>query len=154
MAKIPVISLWRPWADWVALGWKSIETRTHERFAKLQYSIIGIHATSYWDKTAISQAWRYLTAEQIAYTNSLQKESFGSKILCLVPVQRYYALDKTASKDALIDCDPAHVQRYGLVFGKPFRLNPIIPAKGKQGIWYIDSGLFSTQTLEFLNRYK
>jgi len=44
------ISLWQPWAAWIALGWKSIETRTHGRFAQLKGERIAIHAAKKFDK--------------------------------------------------------------------------------------------------------
>ena len=38
------ISLWQPHATWIALGWKTIETRTHERFKNLVGERIAIQA--------------------------------------------------------------------------------------------------------------
>lgn len=32
---IKCISMWQPWAWWVMRGWKTIETRTHNRFKGL-----------------------------------------------------------------------------------------------------------------------
>jgi predicted transcriptional regulator len=39
-----VITLWQPWASFIALGWKTIETRTHDRFKNLVCERIAIHA--------------------------------------------------------------------------------------------------------------
>lgn len=38
------ISLHQPWATWVAMGWKTIETRTHHMFKNLKGQRIAIHA--------------------------------------------------------------------------------------------------------------
>jgi len=43
------ISLHRPWAQWVALGLKTVETRTHDRFKGLVGQRIAIHAAQKWD---------------------------------------------------------------------------------------------------------
>jgi hypothetical protein len=53
---IPIISLWQPWAQWVALGWKLIESRTHNRFKSLLTKRIGIHASAKWDAEWSMQA--------------------------------------------------------------------------------------------------
>ena len=50
--ELTVISLWRPWCFWVMLGWKTIETRTHDRFANMMGKRIGIHAAQKWDDEA------------------------------------------------------------------------------------------------------
>jgi hypothetical protein len=41
------ISLHQPWATWVALGWKTIETRMHARFKGLVGQRIAIHAAQF-----------------------------------------------------------------------------------------------------------
>lgn len=48
-----VITLWQPWATWVVLGWKTIETRLHPRFASLAGQVIGIHAGLKFDDLAM-----------------------------------------------------------------------------------------------------
>ena len=44
------ISLWQPWATFVSVGWKTIETRTHQRFKSLAGQRIAIHAASKVDR--------------------------------------------------------------------------------------------------------
>ena len=46
-----VITLWEPWATFVAMKWKTIETRTHQRFKGLTGQRIAIHAAMKFDKT-------------------------------------------------------------------------------------------------------
>jgi len=47
------ISLWQPWATWVSLGWKTIETREHDRFKSLIGQRIAIHAAIKVDEDAL-----------------------------------------------------------------------------------------------------
>ena len=47
------ITLWQPWATFVAMKWKTIETRTHERFKGLKGQRITIHAAMKVDKAGI-----------------------------------------------------------------------------------------------------
>lgn len=43
------ISLWQPHATWIAMKWKTIETRTHARFAGLVGQRVAIHAAKKYD---------------------------------------------------------------------------------------------------------
>ena len=131
--EIPVISLWTPWANWVALGWKPIETRTHNRFAKLLGQRIGIHASLHWDKDAIDTARPYLSAAQIYDTTRFLRIS--GAIICTAFVREYRKLNPLDEAGALIDC--THVTRYGL-FLSDIEVIEAFPCKGRQGIWYQD----------------
>ena len=46
------ITLWQPWATFVAMRWKTIETRTHARFKGLVGQRIAIHAGLKVDEAA------------------------------------------------------------------------------------------------------
>lgn len=131
MKEIPVISLWGPWANWVSLGWKTIETRRHKRFVSLVGRRIGIHATTKWDDTAIEQATPYLTEQQRYDSSRFLK--IGGAIICTAWVKGFDVLAEKDSARALIDC--GSVRRYGL-FLTEIETVPLIEAKGKQGIWY------------------
>ena len=131
--RMPVISLWGPWASWVSLGWKTIETRRHKRFVSLVGRRIGIHITSKWDDTAIEQARPYLTEAQICASQQFLK--IGGAIICTALVDRFDVLSDEYSDRALIDC--GSVRRYGL-FLSQIETIPVIPVAGKQGIWYHD----------------
>jgi hypothetical protein len=128
--KLPIISLWMPWANWVMLEWKPIETRTHKRFAGLVGKRIGIHASIKWDHSAISAARPYLTAEQIVQTESFLR--IGGAILGTALVTEHRRLTADDSQGALIECK---TERYGL-FLSDVKVEPVIPCRGKQGIWY------------------
>ena len=49
------ITLWQPWATFVAMKWKTIETRTHQRFRSLKGQRIAIHAGKRFDITGFRQ---------------------------------------------------------------------------------------------------
>lgn len=143
----PIISLWQPWAQWVALGWKTIETRTHHKFAGLAGKRIAIHAALKWDKSAIEAARPYLSNEQLAahlgaYTGAepVMMASTGAvigargNVICTAFVKEHRALGPADAKAALIECES--VPRFGLVL-EDIQIIQFIPARGKQGIWYL-----------------
>ena len=128
---VPIISLWMPWANWVSLKWKPIETRTHNRFASLVGKRIGIHCSLKWDDGAVDAARKYLTLDQIITTNRMLK--IGGAIICTGLVKEFRKLMDADSPLALIDC--GSVERYGLIL-EDVQTIEAIPCKGRQGIWY------------------
>jgi len=129
----PIISLWMPWANWVALKWKPIETRKHRRFASLVGKRIGIHASVKWDDSAIEAARPYLQEWQILQTERFLR--IGGAIICTAMVKEFRPLTEYDEDDALIEC--RSVQRYGLRLDD-VQIIEAIPCKGKQGVWYHD----------------
>lgn len=131
--RMPIISLWMPWANWVALGWKPIETRLHDRFKGLLGKRIGIHATTKWDDKAMEMAAPYLTYEQFEQTKNFLR--IGGAVICTAKVAGVRWLCNTPGDErrALIECN---TKRFGL-FLEDVESIEAIPAKGKQGIWYL-----------------
>lgn len=129
---IPVISLWQPWASWVALGWKGIETRTHNRFSSLVGKTIGIHAALKWDVNAVRIAWDFLSGEQRRKTEEFLR--VGGAIICTAHVAEHRRLELGDAPRALIECV---TPRWGLVLDK-IQAKEAIPVRGKQGIWYFE----------------
>ena len=129
---MPIISLWQPWASWVMLGWKTIETRTHDRFRSLRGKRIGIHAALKLDPDWPRVANPYLTDEQIERTHKFL--NVGGAIIGTAEVFNYGLLSAHHSDMALTDCH--NIDRYGL-FLRSLETIEAIPAKGKQGIWYL-----------------
>lgn len=129
---IPVISLWRPWAQWVMLGWKPIETRTHDRFAGLAGQVIGIHAAQKWDDNWVS-AEPYLSREQILQTRCWfpGSEEVGA-LLGTVKVREVRWLRPFDCVGSLIEC---RTKRFGLFLEDPKRLVAPVTMRGQQGIW-------------------
>lgn len=130
MEEIAIISMWRPWANWVGLGWKTIETRTHRRFKSLVGQRIGIHCAIKWDKTAIEQAGQWLTPTQRALTLGFLQ--VGGCVSWTAFVAEGRDLTAADSGAALIDC--GNVQRYGLVL-TDIQTIEMVPMRGHQGIW-------------------
>jgi hypothetical protein len=129
----PVITLHNPWATWVMLGWKTIETRLHPRFKSLKGKTILIHAGQHIDTSYHVTDNPFLTAEQ---KSSSSDNMVSGAILCSAYVYEFDRLEKHNSEEALIDCDVT--QRFGLFLSKIVRLENPIPIKGGQGIWYYD----------------
>lgn len=132
MARIPVISMYGPWANWVGLGWKTIETRTHDRFKSLVGKRIGIHKAVKWDKDALRMASPYLNS--IQHAASLDFLRIGGAICWTALVKDHRPLCSCDSQAALIECE---TKRYGLLL-EDVQMIEVIPCKGKQGIWYYD----------------
>jgi hypothetical protein len=137
-----VITLWQPWASFIALGWKTIETRTHDRFKNLKGETIGIHAGNKWDKDWYELTWEYFSFEQRRYTIDVydqfevENSNVKGNIICIATVESAGWLFKKDSQKALINCDPKELgfHRFGLCLSDIINITPI-PVKGKQGIW-------------------
>jgi activating signal cointegrator 1 len=126
-----IITLWQPWALFIACGWKTIETRTHDRFKYLQKEVIGIHAGKTFDKDWEELTSPYLTDDQKRITRENLLWHHG-EIICIAKVEIAGWLIPSHSNRALIKCDIT--DRYGLFLKDIKRIQPI-PAKGHQGIW-------------------
>jgi hypothetical protein len=130
--ELRAISLWNPWAMWVALGWKTVETRLHDRFASLERKRVAIHAALTWDVSAIESARKYLSTEQIRETVQNLKTWPSGAFICTVDVEDYRVTETTDAKAALIECD---TPRFGLYLSNVKLFVPPILARGRQGIW-------------------
>lgn len=128
----PVITLHQPWATWVTRSWKTIETRTHRRFAGLAGKKILIHAGLGIDSGDAVIKNPYLTKSQIIYNPD---EVISGFILCVAQVSKFSLLNDSHSKAALIDC--GNTQRYGLFLENIERLPPI-QVSGERGVWYFN----------------
>lgn len=142
----PCITLWQPWATFIALGWKTIETRTHSRFDKLAGKTIGIHAAKSFDPSWERTAGPYLSKDKIElirhFATYNKSEIPQGKILCTAYVQTVTLLDSRHSKRALIDCDPAGFRpRHGLFLTNVQIIPSSIWIPGHQGVWYYEGGL-------------
>ncbi len=145
--KLPCISLWEPWASWVMLGWKTIETRTHDRFRTLEGRTIGIHASKRWDWRAVEAARKWLTLDQQDITHDVRKwaQTHG-RILCTAKVNDFRpSLSFFDEPAAMIECSSTDRSGLILVDVKPLPIlnAPII--KGGQGIFYVDANTVLSQ---------
>lgn len=132
-----VISLHQPWASWVTLGWKTIETRTHDRFKGLVGQTIGIHAAKHWDNE-----WREKAGDTISVmrkyqtSNNLLINAPRGFIIATAFVDDFRLLKDNDSIQALCDCGGDDL--FGLILSNIAQIEPI-PMKGSQGIFNYDS---------------
>lgn len=142
--QMKAITLYQPWALWVALGYKPIETRTHDRFKNLVGKRIAIHSAQIYDEGAFKLAWEFLPPKlkaplgviKLAMSVSLARGS----IVCTAIVIKTEWLNEEHSNRALCDCK--NVKRFGLFFADVKALKKPIPYKGRQGIFNIPSEVF------------
>jgi hypothetical protein len=132
---LPTITLWEPWASWIAWGWKRIESRTHERLAALAGQRILIHAGKTWHAEAFDLARPYLTAAQLDYTRFELQAKRGAttagRIVAGCRVTAHRAL--TEDDSPLVLC-PAEGM-FGLELAKVHRPDRILTVRGDRGIW-------------------
>jgi len=126
----PVITLYQPWATWIMRGWKTIETRTHNKFYCLNDKVILIHAGKTTDASAINNP--YLTKEQLLFNPDEMINGFilGSAYVGAVDICR-----SDDAKRALIECNTI---RHGLYLNSVKVFDKPIPVLGEMGIWYYD----------------
>jgi len=127
MLTIPAITLWQPWASWIAVGLKTIETRGHQRFRCLVGQVIAIHAGLRWDGHAYATAAAYRPVSAL----TVQEPEHGS-VVALARVGGFRELDAADAPAALCPCGPG---RYGLILEHVERLAVPQPARSGQGIW-------------------
>lgn len=125
-----VITLYRPWASWVVAGWKTIETRGHDRFRCLVGQRIAIHAGKVRDPQAVLLARRWLQAEPCQ--GSAPHAAVAGAIIGTVQVVGARWLTEADSQAALCPCDGS---RFGLILADPIVLPNPIYRPGHQGIW-------------------
>jgi hypothetical protein len=142
--RLPCISLWTPWANWVALGWKTIETRTHARFAKLVGHRIGIHYALRFDPAAFMSAYPYLTPAQRELSTDFLR--VGGHVGCTAFVREVRWLTEADESAALIEC--RSVRRFGLFLENVKTLPVGDGVKGAQGIFYIPMPASATETIK------
>ena len=128
---LPVITLYQPWATWIMREWKTIETRTHNRFGCLLGKTILIHAGMNTDAAAINNP--YLTKQQLMYEPN---EVINGFILGSVFVKSFGKLSSIHSEKSLIDC--GNIERFGLYLSQIEKFSEPILCKGEMGIWYFD----------------
>jgi len=130
----PAITLYQPWATWIMRGWKTIETREHNRLSSLLDNRILIHAGQRTDSGAIRNP--FLTKEQLMENPD---EIVNGVILGSAFVYKVSSLSREHEKMALIECT---TKRWGLFLRNIVRFETPIPVKGEMGIWYFDLSNF------------
>jgi len=136
-AALPAITLWQPWATWVALGWKTIETRTHPHLWRLAGFRVALHAGKRMHLEAFEIAKAYLGEERMREANRiLQDKAYPlGAVVCTAYADEHRALDERYSAAALCDCSACNLFGLSLCDVRP--VEPPVPWRGSQGIWYL-----------------
>ena len=83
------ISLWGPWALWVAMKWKTIETRTHDRFKGLEGQTIAIHMAKKVDTTqGLIPEGRNIGSTVEVLNVAMLMELWAGKVICTAFVDK------------------------------------------------------------------
>lgn len=131
MSKIlPVITLYQPWASWIIQGWKTIETREHDKFKGLKGKRILIHAGIHTDTSLAAKENPYLLKNPWSWSIEMP----NGFILGSAFVRDFRLLTPKDAECALIECETT---RYGL-FLEDVEVWTPVPEKGSMGIWYYD----------------
>lgn len=127
-----IITLWQPWASWIAWGWKKIETRTHTKFHNLCGEIIGIHAGNKFDNSAIGLASEVNAIDLDRMVKHNETIYPKGQIIATAYVNSFMGLAPNHGYLSMIECK---TDRYGLFLTDVKAIEPPIICKGKQGIW-------------------
>ncbi len=139
---LPIITLTQPWASWVAMGWKTGETRTTTTLLhRIQEKYFLVHAGKVWDPNAIDAASPWLTKAQASRTSAF----YGTTgILAIALAGKARCMTPADEPSALIGCTftkftpkPEVFRRWILPLDRIEPLDKPIPARGQQGIWYL-----------------
>ncbi|HUU40975.1 MAG TPA: hypothetical protein VMW42_08545 [Desulfatiglandales bacterium] len=137
------ISLHQPWASCVALGLKTIETRNHDRFRRLQGKRIAIHAAKKIDINILIDC--VIKAIGKGKGEELASSTFADrgKIVCTAKV-----IDTGwASPGISVDfnkramCETAG--KFLLFLDEIEPLKEPIPFRGRQGIFHVSDSLIA-----------
>ena len=139
------ITLWQPYATWIAMGWKTIETRDHERFRSLVGKRTAIHAGMYVDREALKMGAflaRMRTRDHLCL-NMLALQNFltlmmlhRGKIACTAVIEHMVrAVGQRGDWSQLAMCDVAGKVCYFLKDIQPLA-NPV-QVKGGRGIFNV-----------------
>jgi hypothetical protein len=137
------ISLYQPWASWIAEGIKTVETRKHDRFEVLVGQRIAIHAGKRIDRMAWALATKVVpdSVREKAFQVISQPLVHGA-IICTAYVSKFSWIHWVGSDlsrvegMALIDCFDTF--RSGLWLEDIHKLNIPILCKGHQGIFNVE----------------
>lgn len=140
------ISLRQPWAAWVAMKWKKIETRTHDRFRSLEGQRIAIHATQKIDIPQMAN--QHLPPMAMLQTENMARYIVMTRgrILCTAKVVRSQWLEpgrcdlmEKWTREAM--CDIAG--KYLLFLDEIKPLRKALPFRGRQGIFNVPDELIA-----------
>ena len=128
------ITLWQPWATLIAEGYKTIETRGHDRFKCLVGQNIIIYAGQRYDENAINEL---ATVNFNARKFLIEKEYNEGPLPAGVILCKAFVHDGRwlTGDDSIQACCSVEGKRYGLFLTGIKKFYAPLPMKGKQGIW-------------------
>jgi len=135
MRNFAVITLHQPWASLIAFGHKTVEVRSHRQFAGLVGRRIAIHA----GRKIIGLGWEYYRRCDGRALRPVRDflDAPGAlpsgAVVCTAYVQAFAPLGAGWNAQALCDVWPGD---YGLLLRDVRPVDPPIPARGRQGVWY------------------
>ncbi len=140
MRRVRCLSLWEPWASLMACGAKFVETRGWDTKVRGE---VWIHAAKSKEGLKIVRADKWLCREieqalEVPAEEWEAKLRFGAivargELQCSVP-----AGVARAMYPAQLPFGDFSKGRYGHVYSKLERLPAPVPARGKQGFFYVD----------------
>lgn len=133
--KIKTISLWQPWATLIAIGAKTLETRS---WATKYRGLLAIHAAKRWQAEQQDFLQRGIFQEALAPHGYTLKESlpFG-RVVAIVHLKAIYKTEDIVER--VPEWDRAFGDfrsgRYAWECAKPYELKEPIPLRGSQGLF-------------------
>ena len=134
--RMPAISLYQPWATWVANGWKTIETRTHNRFRCLLNQRIAIHAAKKFRPPVDIDCVRESEIRLAVRSDGIVTYPMGGVIVATATVGLVRELVHNDSSDAMFQILDGE-RLFGLFLDDVRKLDPPIPWRGTRGIFYV-----------------
>lgn len=126
----PAITLWNPWATWIWMALKTIETRRHNRLRSLAGQWVAIHASKRWDDDAFDAAGM-LGQTLAAREAHRMRPNHAGRIVCMARVAEHRRLSAEDSVRAMCPAEGL----FGLCFDRIARMTRPIAVCGHQGIW-------------------
>ena len=135
---MPAITIWAPWGSLIAHGFKSIETRSHDRFRSLQGHRIAIHqARRCANLREVLRVTRHVGASRAAgwlVSNSIGCPTGAVVATAFVASVRW--LDGSIEDNIAACCVTDGT--FGLELDKVCALDIPVYTRGHQGIWEWD----------------
>jgi len=150
---VRAITIWRPWANWIALWLKTWETRTHKRLECLVGERIAIHAAKRYDADAgdlvAACVWGCDRREgripfnctiALAAGRYVNRKEYETGIVAVASAIEFRKLTIEDAPAALCPTDGL----WGLRLDRIKRIEPAIPCRGAQGIWNVPPDVEAT----------
>jgi hypothetical protein len=138
--RLPAVTIYQPWAHWIAIGWKRIEVRNSNVLASLVGRRFAIHAARFISVEYEARAVEFAADLGIRTKSELWdsiKDLTYSAVLATGYAQAHELLTAAHSNEAMIDCSVlGGIARVGTYISDVVPLPQPIAAKGQQGIWY------------------